>query len=89
MFGVSYHIRAHVFVIGMRPVTLRWASGLAGPAGLGTVAMAGCLVSTLCTLVHVPLFYRSLNGVTIRIRRIAAREYPAVATDEAPNQVTS
>ncbi len=42
--------------IGMRPVALGWASGLARPAGLGTVAIAGGLVSTLCTLVHVPLF---------------------------------
>jgi multidrug efflux pump subunit AcrB len=73
--------------IGMLPVALGWAIGLERLAGLGTVAIAGLMVSTLFTLGYVPLFYKLLDGVTTRIRRIAASRYPAVRAEEAPSQV--
>ncbi len=50
--------------IGMVPVAMGWAIGLERLAGLGTVAITGLLVSTLFTLVYVPVFYKLFETLT-------------------------
>ncbi len=43
--------------VGMLPIALQWAVGLERLSPLAVVAIGGLVVSTLLTLVYVPLFY--------------------------------
>ncbi len=57
--------------IGMVPVAMGWAIGLERLAGLGTVAIAGLLVSTIFTLVYVPVFYKIVESLKARFEHSA------------------
>jgi multidrug efflux pump subunit AcrB len=56
--------------VGMLPVALGWAIGLERLAGLAVVAIFGLLVSTILTLIYVPVFYKLFDGAAARMRRL-------------------
>jgi multidrug efflux pump subunit AcrB len=61
--------------VGMVPIAREWAIGLERLSPLAVVAIGGLLVSTLLTLVYVPLFYdlfEKLRGVIGRFFGVAA-----------------
>ena len=56
--------------VGMLPVALGWAIGLERLAGLAVVAIFGLLVSTVLTLIYVPVFYKLFDGGATRMRHL-------------------
>ena len=55
--------------VGMIPIALGWAIGLERLAGLAVVAIFGLLVSTILTLIYVPIFYKIFDAAAARVRR--------------------
>jgi multidrug efflux pump subunit AcrB len=53
---------------GMLPIALEMAVGLERLSPLAVVAISGLLVSTVLTLVYVPLFYTVFEDIKIRLR---------------------
>jgi len=66
--------------VGMIPIALGWAIGLERLAGLAVVAISGLMVSTILTLIYVPLFYKLFDSAAERLRRLLPRSKTA---DEA------
>jgi multidrug efflux pump subunit AcrB len=56
--------------VGMIPIALGWAIGLERLAGLAIVAISGLMVSTVLTLIYVPVFYKLFDGAATRARRL-------------------
>jgi multidrug efflux pump subunit AcrB len=55
---------------GMLPIALELAVGLERLSPLAVVAIGGLLVSTILTLVYVPLFYTVLEDIKSRLARL-------------------
>ncbi len=55
--------------VGMIPIAAGWAIGLERLAGLAVVAIYGLMVSTVLTLIYVPLFYKLFGNASDRLRR--------------------
>ncbi|MGC8667109.1 MAG: efflux RND transporter permease subunit [Chthonomonadales bacterium] len=68
--------------VGMIPIALGWAIGLERLAGLAVVAIFGLLVSTVLTLIYVPIFYKLLDAGAAALRR--AVQVPRQSQHPAP-----
>ena len=55
--------------VGMLPIALEWAIGLERLSPLAVVAIGGLMVSTLLTLIYVPMFYELFDRLAARFRR--------------------
>jgi multidrug efflux pump subunit AcrB len=55
--------------VGMLPIALEWAIGLERLSPLAVVAIGGLMVSTLLTLIYVPMFYELFDQLAARFRR--------------------
>jgi multidrug efflux pump subunit AcrB len=67
--------------VGMLPIALEWAIGLERLSPLAVVAIGGLMVSTLLTLIYVPMFYEIFDRLAGRFRRPKAE--PATLHDPA------
>jgi multidrug efflux pump subunit AcrB len=76
--------------VGMVPIAREWAIGLERLSPLAVVAIGGLLVSTLLTLIYVPLFYdlfENLKGWLARaVGTLRRRPPPAVTPAPAARQ---
>lgn len=63
--------------VGMLPIALEWAIGLERLSPLAVVAIGGLMVSTLLTLIYVPMFYELFDGLAARFRRPKPDAEPA------------
>jgi Cu/Ag efflux pump CusA len=60
-------------IVGMLPIAAERAIGLERLSPLAVVAIGGLFVSTLLTLVYVPLFYTLFENLRDKYRRFANR----------------
>jgi multidrug efflux pump subunit AcrB len=56
--------------VGMIPIAMGWAIGLERLAGLAVVAIFGLMVSTILTLIYVPVFYKLFDAAAVRVRQL-------------------
>jgi multidrug efflux pump subunit AcrB len=66
--------------VGMIPIAMGWAIGLERLAGLAVVAIFGLMVSTILTLIYVPVFYKLFDAAAVRVRRLLHIASPAPDT---------
>jgi multidrug efflux pump subunit AcrB len=69
-------------MVGMLPIALEWAIGLERLSPLAVVAIGGLMVSTLLTLIYVPMFYEMFDKLAARFRRPKAD--PETVQTEVP-----
>jgi multidrug efflux pump subunit AcrB len=60
-------------IVGMLPIAAERAVGLERLSPLAVVAIGGLIVSTVLTLVYVPLFYTLFENLKVKYRRFADR----------------
>lgn len=67
--------------VGMIPIAMGWAIGLEKLQSLAVVSIFGLLVSTVLTLIYVPIFYQLFDGAANWIQRAFRRmaHQPAVS----------
>lgn len=62
--------------VGMLPIALEWAIGLERLSPLAVVAIGGLLVSTILTIVYVPILYTLFEDAEVRLRRLFRQVAP-------------
>jgi multidrug efflux pump subunit AcrB len=68
--------------VGMIPIAGEWAIGLERLSPLAVVAIGGLVVSTLLTLVYVPMFYEMFD----KLRGVVRHGSPSTGSDAGPSQ---
>ena len=71
--------------VGMIPIAGEWAIGLERLSPLAVVAIGGLLVSTLLTLIYVPMFYDMFE----KLRAAIARRFGRATKDDNSSQPSS
>jgi Cu/Ag efflux pump CusA len=69
--------------VGMIPIAGEWAIGLERLSPLAVVAIGGLLVSTLLTLIYVPMFYDIFEKLRVSIaRRFGRADVNAIVVEK-------
>ncbi len=69
-------------VFGMVPMALALSEGMETQQSMGVVIIFGLSLSTLVTLIFIPVVYSLVNSITRKIKRITAKFSPYIGAED-------